>query len=131
MQVGTDDHEREFIYAKEQFEEGERSLDEEDKRFFKLFQDSTFEGSQAAARKMKKIAKRRTKHHQKWLLFHSLYLLIRSDLKMLSWPNNPLVVLLRFVNPNALSRHENAPLQEGETRITPLLMLADLAAPSD
>jgi ankyrin repeat protein len=30
-----------------------------------------------------------------------------------------------------LSKDDNAPLQEGETRITPLHQLADLAAPSD
>jgi hypothetical protein len=70
--------------------------DEDIKRFFKLFKESTYEGSQAAARKMRVIAKRQTKYNQKLLLFHSLSLLIRSDSRMLSWPNSPLLILLQF-----------------------------------
>jgi hypothetical protein len=50
---------------------------------------------------------------------------------MLSWPNSPLLVLLEFVDPSVLFGDENAPLQEGKTRITPLHELAGLAAPSD
>jgi hypothetical protein len=65
--------------------------------------------------------------HQKFLLFHSLFLLVRSDLEMLSWPNSPLLVLLQFVDPDVLSGDE----QQGETRETPLHELTDLADPSD
>jgi ankyrin repeat protein len=86
----------------------EGCLGEDDKRFFKLFEESTFEGSRAAARKMKKIAKRQTKNNQKCLLFHSLYVLSRSDNKKLSWPNSPLIVLLEFVDPNVMDGNEVA-----------------------
>jgi hypothetical protein len=131
MQVRTPVHTRLPIRLKEQFERGQRSLDEDDKRFFKLFEESTFEGSRAAARKMKKIAKRQTKHNQKFLLFHSLYLLIRSDSKMLSWPNSPLLVLLQFVDLNVLTGDDDAPLPEGQMRLSPLHHLAKLADPFD
>jgi hypothetical protein len=47
-------------------------------------QESTFEGSRAAAQKMKKYAKRQTKHDQKLLLFHGFRYLIRSNSEMLS-----------------------------------------------
>jgi ankyrin repeat protein len=80
---------------------------------------------------MKKIAKRQSKDNQKWLLFHSLHCLIRSDSEMFSWPNNPLLVMLQFVDPDVLSGDEHEPLQQGEVRLTPLHDLADLAAPSD
>jgi hypothetical protein len=80
---------------------------------------------------MRKIAKRQTKPNQTFLLFHSLYLLIRSDNQMLSWPNSPLLVLLQFVDPNMLSGDEDAPLQEGETKVTPLHVLVEMADPSD
>jgi hypothetical protein len=112
------------MYLKEQFGGVQRNLPEDMKKFFKLFQESTFEGSQAAARKMKKIAKGMTKRNKKCLLFHSLCLLMYSDLKMLSWPNSPLLVLLQFVDPNVLFGNENL-------SITPLHYLAELAAPSD
>jgi hypothetical protein len=124
MQVRTNAQESLSIKSKEAFEVGERDLNEDMKKFFKLFQESTLEGSQAAARKMKKIAKRQNKNTQKWLLFHSLHLLIRSDLKMLSWPNSPLLVLLQFVNPSVL-------LGNGETSLTPLHRLAFLADPNN
>jgi hypothetical protein len=133
MQVRRDAHTSRLIDLKEDFETEERSFDgnEDVKRFFKLFQESTFEGSRAAARQMKKIAKRQTKRNQKILLFHSLFFLIHSDSEMLSWPNSPLLVMLQFVKPNVLSGHEDEPLQEGEMRVTPLHLLADLADPSD
>jgi hypothetical protein len=67
MQVRTDNHTSRSINMKEQFEVRERSLDNDQKLFFKLFQESTFEGSQAAPRKMKKFAKRQTKHNRKFL----------------------------------------------------------------
>ncbi len=110
--------------SKEAFEAGERSLSEDLKQFFKLFEESTLEGSQAAARKMKKIAKRQTKHSQMVLLFHSLYFLARSDSVMLSWPNSPLLVMLQFVDPSVMLGNELA-------SVTLLHDLADLAAPSD
>jgi ankyrin repeat protein len=94
------------------------------KRFFKLFQESTLEGSQAAALEMKNIVERQTKQIQRSLLFHSLHYLIRFDSKMLSWPNSPLLVLLHFVDPNVLSGDE-------QMSDTLLHQLGDLAAPSD
>jgi hypothetical protein len=133
MQLRDPIHTSRFIGLKEQFERQQRSLNcnEDAKRFFKLFEESTFEGSQAAARKMKEIAKRETKNNQKFLLFHSLYFLIRSDSEMLSWPNSPLLVLLHFVDSSALCGSEHEPLQEGEVRLTPLHDLAQLAHSSD
>jgi hypothetical protein len=131
MQVRSKIHTDRPSHVKEQFERNERSLDEDMKQFFKLFTESTFEGSHAAARKMKKIAKRQTKQNQKFLFFYSLRFLIHSDSGMLSWPNSPLLVLLQLVNPNVLSGDEDAPLQERESRNTLLHVLADLAAPSD
>jgi hypothetical protein len=117
---------------KEFFETQERMLNEDDKRFFKLFQESTFEGSRGAARKMKNYAKKQTKRNQKFMLFHSLYLLVHtSNSEMLSWPNSPLLVLLQFVDPSVLSGSDREPLQEGETRRTLLSQLADLAHPFD
>jgi hypothetical protein len=119
MQVRTDTHTSRSIALKEQFET--LRLEEDGRRFVKLFQESTFEGSQAAARKMKEIAKRQNKNNQRFLLFHSLQLLARSsNSEMLSWPNSPLLVLLQFVDPS---------VQEGQTRFTPLHMLASLADP--
>jgi hypothetical protein len=132
MQVRSAIHTNLSIRLKERFETEERNLDEDMKLFFKLFEESTFEGSQAAARKMKKIAKRQSKNNQKFMIFHSLYLLARSsNSEILSWPSSPLLVLLEFVDPSMLSGHEDAPLQEGEARATPLHYLAELADPSD
>jgi hypothetical protein len=113
---------------KEEFERNERGLEEDEdcKQFFKLFEESTFEGRRAAAQKMKKYAKRQTKQNQMDLLSHSLHILIRSELEMLSWPNSPLLVLLKFVDHNVLFGGENAP-QEGRNRTTPLHDLAELA----
>jgi hypothetical protein len=131
MQLRRNIHTKQSIQLKEVLEEGRRKLDEDGMRFFKLFEESTFEGSRAAARKMKKIAKRQAKGNQKWLLFHSLHFLVRSDSEMLSWPNSPLLVMLQFVDPNVLSGHEHEALQEGEHRYFPLHLLADLADPSN
>jgi hypothetical protein len=80
---------------------------------------------------MSEIAKLQTKHSQKFLLFHSLRFLVSSNLKMLSWPNSPLLVLLQFVDPNVLFGDENVPLEEDEARNTPLHPVADLADPFD
>jgi hypothetical protein len=125
MQVRTGTHTRRSIDLKDAFEEGKRNLDEDGKRFFKLFQESTLEGSQAAARKMRKIAKRQTKYNQKYMLFLSLHFLARSNSKMLSWPNSPLLVLLQFVDANVLSGPEH------ESGFTMLYLLAGLADSSD
>jgi hypothetical protein len=131
MQLRCEFHTDRKIDSKEQFESDELLLNEGAKRFFELFQESSFEGSQAAARKMKKYAKRQTKITQNFLLFHSLRFLIRSDLKMLSWPNSPLLVMLHLVDPNVLCGDLDEPLEEGETRQTMLDDLADMAYPFD
>jgi hypothetical protein len=130
MQLRNHIHTFRSIISKGVFEREVSILDEDKKRFFKLFQESTFEGSQAAARKMRTIAEGQIKKHQKFLLFHSLAFLIRSNSEMLSWPNSPLLVMLEFVDPNVLSGNEDEQF-EGEDRITPLHDLGDVADPSD
>jgi hypothetical protein len=50
---------------------------------------------------------------------------------MLPWPNCPLLALLQYVDPNALSAGDEHALLEGETIETPLHHLADLANPFD
>jgi hypothetical protein len=122
-QVRTIVHANKIIAVNEHYVEVARSLDEDDERFVELFEKSTFEGSQAAALEMEKIAKQKTKQNQEVLLFCSLYVLVLADSKMLSWPNSPLLVLLQFVDPNILSK--------GEAGETPLHHLIDLAAPDD
>jgi hypothetical protein len=121
------------MQIKEQFENNVNSVINTQgsmKQFFKLFQESTLEGSKAAALEMKKIVKFQNKDKQKLLLFHGLELLIRcSNSEMLSWPNSPLLVLLQFVDPSVLSIDE--PLQEGHTNTTPLHHLAGLLDPRD
>jgi hypothetical protein len=108
-------------------------FDVDDDLFFKHFQESTFEGSWAAERKMKNIAKRQTEPDQKRMLFDSLYRLAHHDNKKLQWPNSPLLVLLEFVDPSMLSgdEEEDGPLQEGDRWETPLHHLAALADPFD
>jgi hypothetical protein len=120
MQVRTDFHTCVSINLKKRFKRFERCIDEDGKRFFRLFQESTEDGSQAAARKMRKIVKRQTKQYQKHLLLHSLVVLLRSDSEMLTWPCSPLLVMLQFVDPNMMS---------GEG--TPLHQLCDVADPFD
>jgi hypothetical protein len=69
-QVRTIVHTEKIMTLNEKYEDVERSLDEDDKRFFvNLFEESTFEGSQAAALEMKMIAKQKTKENQVVLLF--------------------------------------------------------------
>jgi hypothetical protein len=132
MQVRNDEHTSQSILVKQAFETEERGRNEEMKLFFKLFEESTFEASRGAARKMKKIAIRLSKSNQKFLYFHSLRLLVHtSNSEMLSWPNSPLLVLLQFVDPSELSGYDGAPLQEGETRAALFRLLADLADPFD
>jgi hypothetical protein len=131
MQVRADHHTGLSLMLKEQYEAGERGLNVDGKRFFKLFQESTFEGSQAAAGEMKDIAKRQPKHNQKVLLLHGLRMLIRSNLEMLSWPNSPLLVMLQFVDPNVLHGDTVAPQEEGGMSTTSLYLLANMADPFD
>jgi hypothetical protein len=90
MQIRTGAHESICIESKQEFERGERSLNEHmyGTRFFKLFTESTREESEAAAQKMKKVAKRENKYIQKYMLFQSLHLLVHSNTEMLSWPNS-------------------------------------------
>jgi hypothetical protein len=132
MQVRAPIHASRLIGFKEQFEREIDSYDEDVKQFFKFFEESTFEGSQAAARKMREIAERQINHTQKFLLFHSLFFLISSDNNKLKWPSSPLLVMLQFADPNALSRREHEVLREvGESIESPLHHLADMADPSD
>jgi hypothetical protein len=126
MQVRTEIHTSRNIASEEAFGNGELFLNDGMKRFFKLFEESTLEGSLAAARKMKKIAKRQPKLIQETLLLHSISALSRfSNSEMLSWPNSPLLVMLQIINPNVLFG------QEGEMRFSPLHHLADLTDPFD
>jgi hypothetical protein len=131
MQVRLPVHMKNAAGLEDAFKESERRLDDNMKRFFKLFKESTLEGSQAAAREMTTIADRQTKHNQKFLLSHSLYLLIHADSEKLLWPNSPLLVLLQFVDPNMLAGPDHETLQEGEeTRISMLHQLAIVADPT-
>jgi hypothetical protein len=121
MQVRSVLHEKASAKTEEIFREQEHRLDEDGKRLFKLFTESTFEGSKAAARKMKKIINRLTKQKRKALSTTSLYLLVHANSEKLLWPSSPLLVLLQFFDPNMLT----------EARGTLLHLLAYLADPSD
>jgi hypothetical protein len=106
MQVRIPAHMMVTAKREDAVKETERSLDEDGKRFFKLFTQSTFEGStKAAARKMKKIAARSTKRDRKDLLLHSVYILLSTDSEKLLWPNSQLLVLLQFFDPKMLLDH--------------------------
>jgi hypothetical protein len=130
MQLRDPVHTKRQMDMKGQFELIASFFGKDQKRFFKLFQESTFDGSRVAALEMKKISKRWDKSTQNMLLFHSLRFLVLSDKKMLRWPNSPLLVLLQFVDPDALyGGDEDVELQPGETRVTPLQSLAPLADP--
>jgi hypothetical protein len=131
MQVRTDKHVDGYAKLEETFQGAERSFDEDDKRFFKLFTESTHEESLAAAQEMKKIAARHTKLNQKAILFHSLNLLMRTDSKELRWPNSPLRIMLQFVDTNA--RWANAEEEDSREEMvrgpTPLHQLSCQADP--
>jgi hypothetical protein len=129
MQVRNNFHEKASAKKEELFREMERNLGKDGKRFFKYFTQSTFKGSQAEARKMKKIVIRETRHSREVLLGHSLNLLLHTDSEKLLWPNSPLLVLLQFVDPNALTGPDHEALQEGETRVTLLHLLTYLTDP--
>jgi hypothetical protein len=120
--VRTNIHTSHYIATKEAFEREKHSYNKDVKQFFKLFKESTFEGSQAAARKMGKIADGQMKSNQKLMLFNSVDLLIRFGSEMLSWPNSPLLVILQRVNSNVLIGNEDQPS---------FYQLAELADPSD
>jgi hypothetical protein len=123
-QMRTDYHATFSAQLKEQFESDKRILPEGVKRFFKLFEESTFERSQATAQSMTNFAKRQTKLEKYGIFYHSLHFLVRfSNSEMLSWPNSPLLVILQLVNPDEQL--------VGESSGTSLLMLADLADPFD
>jgi hypothetical protein len=130
MQVRDEIHTINSNHLKKGFETVDSLFDEDDKRFFKLFQESTEEGSRAAALEMKDIAKWQLTHKsQKAFLFHSLHYLIRSDSKKLSWSNSPLLVLLQFLDPNVMTGDEDAPLDA--TSATLLHYLNNFADPFD
>jgi hypothetical protein len=82
------------------------------KRFFKLFQESTFEEA-VAAQSMTKFAKRQRKLAKMEILYHSTDSYSSSNSEMLSWLNSPLLVMLQSVDPNELfsqtSSSANAP----------------------
>jgi hypothetical protein len=119
MQVTTDSHRSRCIELEEALEAEEHLMDPDTRRFYRLFQESTFGTSRAAAIEMTNMVNGESKNYQEFLLFNCLYRLIRSDTKMLSWPNSPLLVLLQFVDPSCLSGTE-------ETKETPLHHLATL-----
>jgi hypothetical protein len=125
MQVRTDVHVNAHANVEEIFQGTERTFDEDRKRFFKLFTESTHEGSRAAAQEMKKIAARQTKRDQKVMFFHSLALLMRTDSKKLRWPNSPLRIMLLFVNANVRWKNSPAELAEGPTPLHHLSYQAD------
>jgi hypothetical protein len=103
VQVRTDEHVEKFEKNIENFEKIEEMLNSTElnvKRFFKLFTESTLEGSRAAAREMKEIATRETEDNQKVMIIHSISLLMRTDSKKLRWLNSPLRIMLLFVDAN-------------------------------
>jgi ankyrin repeat protein len=132
VQVRTDEHVEHFEKLEELFQNAERSFDENEKRFFELFTESTPEGSRAAVREMKEIASRETKHNQKVMMFHSLALLIRTDSKKLRWPNSPLRMMLLFVDANVRwATAEDDPREELATGFTLLHHLSYQIDPKD
>jgi hypothetical protein len=121
MQVRTDDHVNRYAHIEEGFQRSERSFNEDDKRFFKLFTESTREKSRAAVREMQEIAARQTKHHHKFLLLCTLSLLMHTDSKKLRWPNSPLRIMLHFVDANMhWATAEEDPREEMATVLAPL-----------
>jgi hypothetical protein len=119
MQVRDDELLSKQIQLKEGFERAECLFGYIDKQFFKLFLESTEEGSWAAAQEMKKYAQRQNQTKLKVHWFHSLHYLTRCDSKRLFWPSSPLLVLLQFVDPNLLTG--------GDTRETLLHFLTRFA----
>jgi hypothetical protein len=134
MQVRHDDHTRQAIRLKEDFEINQRMIDEDEdaNNFFQLFREgSTLEESLPALFYMQQIADRQPEQNYRLLLDHSLRFLIRSDPKKLLWPTSPLLVILQYIDPDVLLGDEHVVLQEGENNQTLLHVLADLADPFD
>jgi hypothetical protein len=135
VQVLTDEHTKNFEMKiknfemmKEMLNSTEVNFDANVMRFFKLFTESTLEGSRAAAREMKEIAARQTKHYQTTMMFQSLSLLMRTDSKKLRWPNSPLRIMLQFVDANERWADSTEELATGPT---PLHRLSHEADPKD
>jgi hypothetical protein len=121
MQLQTDEQVAEFGKLEEHFQGAERGFDEDMKRFFKLFTESTLEGSKTAAREMKEIAARQTERTQRSMFYYGLSLLMRTDSEKLRWPNSPLRIMLYFVDANL----------ELATGMTPLHHLSYQRDPKD
>jgi hypothetical protein len=128
MQVQDDEHVKNCASVWQVFELSEKTIFGDMKQFYDLFKESTFEGSQAAARKMKKIAKRQTRLFREAYFSHSLPLLIRSQSEKLIWPSSPLLVMLQLVDPNF---GVGSGLYEGVKGSTPLHLLAYLVDHND
>jgi hypothetical protein len=133
MQVRTDKHVDSYAEEEEQFQAVERSFDEDEKRFFKLFTESTHEGSLAAAQEMKKIAAQQIQCVQQVMMFYSISILMRTDSKKLRWPNSPLRIMLLFVDANVrlADAEEEESREELATGPTPIHHLSGLADPKD
>jgi hypothetical protein len=112
----TDLHIERSMKLKEEFEEGERSLTR-DEAILQTIQDSTLEGSPAAARD--ENCKRQTKHNQRIMLFHSFTFLFADS--------NAFVA--KQSTSHAPVRRSQRAVGDQETRFTPLHDLADLADP--
>jgi hypothetical protein len=112
MQLRSNIHTNQQIVLIERHEGVKQSLFEEGvKLFFKLFHESTLEGSRAAAQKMKKFAKRQnivstTRRFFCFTVYSFLLALTRKCFR--GQTNSPLLVFLQFVYPDVLSRGENA-----------------------
>jgi hypothetical protein len=121
-----------YAVLERNFEIAELSIGEDGKRFFKLFTESTREGSRAAAREMQEIAARQTTHNQKCMLFHSLSLLMHTDSEKLRWPNSPLRIILQFVDANVRwATEEEDSAEEFAKGNTPLHHLSYQVNPHD
>jgi hypothetical protein len=61
---------------------------------------------------MKKIINQQSKHNQKIMLFHSIFILLHTDSEKLLWHNSPLLVLLQCFPGNELEalQEEGGPL---------------------
>jgi hypothetical protein len=120
-QVRSDEHVDGYVALEKNFKIAERSHDEDMKRFFKLFTESTHERSRDAAPEMQMIAARQNQRNQILMLLHSLGLLMRTDSKKLRWPNNPLRIMLHFVDANVrYGTEEDDPLGGLTKGIIPL-----------
>jgi hemerythrin len=123
MQVKHPIHKEGSAYIDEFFEDSMNTHRNGDSRtFFKLFLNSTREKSIAAARKMEKIMNRQIPEIKYTWLLQSIGHLIRGDSEKLTWPNSPLLVVLRHgVDPNIFMS------QDGGQRDTMLHILARFA----